>query len=282
MTGLDARDVLEFGAEHDDGDEGRRKVSDRLRHEHATKPEETRHNKQERNQQNELTASVQEHRTPSLARSLEKVTRHHSKRYKRHHANEGAESFARELLHVLVVRHKRRHKRKRICHHENPRNHDERRCIEHGELERVTDTVVVLGTVIVPDNRLRARHKAHEWQNNHGDYAHEDSECGNCLVASRHTVHYRQVTSAIRCEAACKNGIQETVANLHNARREPKNKNFAHIREAELHVTAVDLDRRRLFHEELHHGKAADELAQDSRPSSALNAPVELHDEKPV
>ena len=78
MTGLDARDVLEFGAEHDDGDEGRHKVRDGLSHEHATESKETRHNKQERNQQNELTASVQEHRTPGFARSLEKVTRHHT------------------------------------------------------------------------------------------------------------------------------------------------------------------------------------------------------------
>ena len=175
-----------------------------------------RQNQQEGNQQNHLTAGVQEHGAERFSRSLEKVPRYHAEGNHEECRCKNAHRPGRKLDEFGVVWCERRHKGFRLPHKNRPCNEHESACVNEGELERFLDTVVEARSVVVADNRLRSVDKSEERQDDNRNDAVGNAEGGNRHIAARKCARSLDADVSVGGETPGENRIHQAVANLHH------------------------------------------------------------------
>ena len=267
---------------HGKADNSGPRVGNRLRHEHSLQLKEVRQNQQERNQQNHLTAGVQEHGSERLSGPLEKVPRYHAEGNHEECSRKDAHGPGGKLYQLGIVRGKRCHEGFCLPHENCPGNEHEPACVNEGELEGFLDAAVEAGAVVVADNRLRSVDKSEERQDDNRNDAVRDAECGNRHVAPRKGSGRLDADVSVSGEAPGQNRVHQAVANLHHGRRQAENVNLADIGCTEFHVAPANVDRRCFLDEKLRDECRGDKLRGDGRPGGAFDTPVEFHDKEVV
>ena len=171
--------------EHEHADDGGAGIGDGLREEHSLQFKETRQYKQEGNQQDYLTAGVQEHGSERLSCTLEKTSRHKSERNHEESRTEDAHGPGGGLLQFQIVRGEGRDENLGLPHQYGPGDEDESESVEERELEGRLHAVVEACAVVVSDNRLCSMNEPEQReQYERGDAVH-DAESGNRHVSTR-------------------------------------------------------------------------------------------------
>ena len=268
--------------QHGKTDNSCTRVCNRLRHEHSLEFKEVWQDQQERDQQNYLTAGVQEHGSERLSCTLEKVSRHHAEGNHEEGCRKDAHGPGGKLYELGVVRCERCHEGFRLPHEDCPGDEHESACVNEGKLEGFLDAAIEACAVVVADNRLRSVDKSEERQDDDRDNAIGDTESGNRHVATRKCSSRLDADVSVGGQAPGQDCVHQAVANLHHRRRQAENINLPDIGGAELHMTPANVDRRGLLDEKLRDECRGDKLRGDGRPGSALDAPVEFHDKEVV
>lgn len=171
--------------EHEHADDGGAGIGDGLREEHSLQFEEARQNEQEGNQQDYLTAGVQEHGSERLSCTLEKTSRHKSERNHEESRTEDAHGPGGGLLQFQIVRGEGRDENLGLPHQYGPGDEDESESVEERELESRLYAGIETCAVVVADDGLRSVHEPEEREQYERCYAVHDAECRNRHVATR-------------------------------------------------------------------------------------------------
>ena len=250
--------LFELVHQHGHAYDGGPRVGDGLCHEHSLQFKEVRQNQQERNQENHLAASVEEHGPERFSGSLEKIASQHAEGNHEERRREDSHGPCGEFLQFGVFGGKRGDKRFGLPHHGSPAEEHERTGVNERELERFLDAVVESCSVIVTDDRLRSVDKSQKRKHDNRDDAVDNAESGNSHVATRKRFGGLDAYVAVSREAPRKNRVHEAVANLHHRRWESQNVNLADIGDVQLHVAPANLDGRGFFDKELRNQAACD------------------------
>ncbi len=224
-----------------------------------------------------MTAGVQEHGTTCLSCTLEETACDHTAGNHEDGAGENSHGLGGHFLHLQISRSEGRHKCLGLPLEQKPGQHHKYHGVKVGELYHALDAGVELCSIIVTHNGLGPVHKTKQRHNDDGYNAVQNTEGGNCHIATGHGCRRFQTLVSVGGQAPGENSVHQAVANLHDGRRQTQNVDLADIGPAQLHVASVDLDRGSLLQEKVGNQNTADQLGADGCPGGSLDTPVQSH-----
>lgn len=202
--------------EHEHADDGGSRIGNGLGEEHALQLEKARQNEQEGNQENHLTAGVQEHGPERLSCTLEETSGHKPERNHEECRTENPHGPGSGLLQFQIVRGEGGDEHFGLPHQYGPSDEDESESVEERELEGRLHAAVEACAVVVSDNRLSSMNEPEQREQYERGYAVHDAECGNCHVAAGELRSRGKADVAVGGETPGENSVHEAVADLHD------------------------------------------------------------------